>query len=236
MPMRILGVIPARGGSKGVPRKNIREIGGHPLIAYTLRAAQASTRLTRCIVSTEDAEIAEVAGRYGGDVPFVRPAELAADGSGSIGVVQHAVAALEDAGEVYDAVCLLQPTHPLRTGADIDAAVERFGSRPQASALVTVVPVPHEFNPHWTFLEDGGYLRIATGDEELFKRRQDLPSAYVRDGAIYLTRRDTLMRGGSLYGDRLTYLEMPAERHVNIDTLEDWRDAERLLLSHPRSV
>ena len=139
--MNVLGLIPARGGSKGVPRKNIRQLAGKPLLAYTAEAALASSRLTRVILSTDDEEIAEVGRSCGLEVPFLRPAKLAEDTTPTLPVVQHAVQFLETRGEQFDAICLLQPTNPLRQTSDIDGCIELLESA-EADTVFTMLAVP----------------------------------------------------------------------------------------------
>jgi CMP-N,N'-diacetyllegionaminic acid synthase len=223
--MRVLGLIPARGGSKGIPGKNVRLLGGRPLLAYTAEAARASRRLSRVVLSTDDPGIAEVGRSCGLEVPFLRPAGLARDETPTLPVVQHAVAELERAGDRFDAVCLLQPTSPLRRPEDIDGSIEMLETR-GLDAVVSVLPVPPEHNPHWVYFRDGeGLLRLATGEDEPIPRRQELPPAFHRDGSIYVTRRDVLL-SGSLYGRRLGgYLVSACS--VNLDTPADWERAER---------
>jgi CMP-N,N'-diacetyllegionaminic acid synthase len=156
--MKILAIIPARGGSKGVPGKNIKELGGKPLIAYTIESALQSALLTKVIVSTDSLEIMEIAQQWKAEVPFQRPAELAEDDTTSLAVVQHSLRFYEEKGEGFDAVCLLQPTSPFREAGFIDGAIRQF-MLSNADALVSVLPVPHEFNPHWTFkTNDKGFL------------------------------------------------------------------------------
>lgn len=226
--LTVLGVITARGGSKGVPRKNIRPLGGRPLLAWTTAAALASRRLTRTVLSTDDEEIARLGRECGVEVPFLRPAELASDAAPTLPVLQHAVAALEANGARFDAICLLQPTAPLRTTADIDACIETL-ERTGADSVVTMSPVPAEFNPHWVYFESGGTFRLSTGEPAPIPRRQELPPAYHREGSVYVTRRDVLMEGNSLYGKSLAgYIVDPSER-VNIDTPADWEHAEALI-------
>lgn len=229
--MRVLGLIPARGGSKGIPGKNVRLLGGKPLLAWTAEAALASRRLSRVVLSTDDEEIAETGRRYGLETPFLRPAELARDDTPTLPVVRHALEVLEraePAGHRFDAVCLLQPTSPFRRAADVDGCIALLEER-GLDAVVSVLPVPPEHNPHWVYFEDGGLLRLATGEEQPIPRRQELPPAFHRDGSIYVTRRDILM-AGSLYGRRLGGYGMPdAGRSVNLDTPADWERAERLL-------
>ena len=224
----MLGVITARGGSKGVPRKNIRLLCGKPLLQYTAEAALAAKRLSRVILTTEDEEIAAVGQSCGLEVPFLRPAELARDDTPTLPVVQHAVRWIEEQGESYDAICLLQPTNPLRRAAEIDGCVEQLEAG-EADAVVTVLPVPAEYNPHWVYLRDEtGLLRLSTGESDPLPQRQALPAAFYREGSVYVTRRDVLMEKNSLYGSRLEgYLI--ADESVNIDGPEDWARAEALL-------
>ena len=226
--MRILGIIPARGGSKGVPGKNIKLLGGLPLLAYTAQSALASKRLTKVILSTDCPSIAAVAQQYGLEVPFLRPETLATDTASSIAVVQHAVSYLENQGEFFDAVCLLQPTSPFRPKGFIDKAIQKF-IQDGADALVSVLPVPHEFNPHWVFKpNEKGFLQIATGEAEIINRRQDLPRAFFRDGAIYITK-TSVIKEGSFYGTKLSYIEGYTDFYVNIDRPEDWEKAKEKL-------
>ncbi|MGE0128191.1 MAG: acylneuraminate cytidylyltransferase family protein [Blastocatellales bacterium] len=227
--MRVLGLIPARGGSKGVPRKNIKLLCGRPLLAYTADAAFASRRLSRVILSTEDEEIAEVARSCGLEIPFLRPVELGRDETPMLPVVQHAVRFLEERGDHFDAICLLQPTNPVRTADDIDGCIQLLESN-DADAVVTVLPVPAEHNPHWVyFRDDQGRLRLSTSEAAPIPRRQELPPAFHREGSVYVTRRETLMERNSFYGARLLGYEMNAERSVNIDDHEDWLRAEGLI-------
>jgi CMP-N,N'-diacetyllegionaminic acid synthase len=227
--MRVLGVVTARGGSKGVPRKNIRPLAGRPLIAWTADTALAAKRLDRVILSTDDDEIAAAGRAAGLDVPFMRPAELALDTTPTLPVLQHAVAALEATGDRYDTICLLQPTNPLRTAAMIDAAIDAL-ARSDADSLITVLPVPADYNPHWVyFATPSGELRIATGEATPIPRRQDLPPAFHREGSVYLMRRDVLMIVGSLYGARVIGHEVDPSVSLNIDTPEDWARAEAIV-------
>jgi len=227
--MKVLGIITARGGSKGIPRKNIRPLCGKPLLAYTAEAALSARLLSSVVLSTEDDEIAAVGQACGLRVPFMRPLELAGDRVPSLPVVQHAVRWLSEHGELYDAVCLLQPTNPLRKAEHIDACLELLQSK-NADAVVSVLSVPHEYNPHWVYFEDAsGALRISTGEAQPIPRRQDLPPAFHRDGSVYVTKRDVLMERNSLFGDRLVGYPMDPAHSVNIDLPEDWQVAEELL-------
>jgi CMP-N,N'-diacetyllegionaminic acid synthase len=227
--MRIVGLVPARGGSKGIPRKNARLLAGRPVLAYTADAAARARRLSRVILSTEDSEIAELGRSCGLEVPFVRPAELARDDTPMLPVVQHALRWLEEHGERFDAVCLLQPTHPLRRPEDIDACVALLETK-AADAIVTLSPVPAEYNPHWVYFRtEDDWIRLATGEAAPICRRQDLPAAFHREGSVYVTRRDVVLQQNSLYGRRLLGYPIEGSQSVNLDTVEDWIRAEALL-------
>ena len=155
----ILALIPARGGSKGVPRKNIKLLGNIPLIEYTIHSAKESKLLTQIVVSTEDQEIAIAAEIYGCKPPFIRPSDLAQDKSTSLEVVQHSIAFFESQNVFFDAVCLLQPTSPFRERGFIDKAIQKF-IESNADSLVSVLPIPNEYNPHWAFEEnENGLLK-----------------------------------------------------------------------------
>ncbi len=227
--LNVLGVIPARGGSKGVPRKNIRLLNGRPLISYTIDACQRSEHLARFTVSTEDDEIAQLVGDCQCHVTR-RPAELASDTAASLPVVQHALLAVEqEFGQVFDAVCLLQPTTPLRRSVDIDQAIQLLAD-PTVDAVVSVTRIPDKFHPNWAFqINEEGHLVRVLADTELATRRQLLQPTYFRNGAVYAVKRSVLIEQNSLYGNRTACLEMDPALAVNIDTPEDWELAERRL-------
>lgn len=227
--MRILGLIPARGGSKGFPRKNLHPVNGRPLLALTTDSALAAKRLARVILSTDDEEIAAAGRALGVEAPFRRPAELASDTAPTLPVIQHALRFCDDSGDRFDAVCLLQPTSPMRTAADIDGCADLLESS-GADSVFSMLPVPHHYNPHWVFEQDGeGWLQLATGEERIIPRRQELPAAWHRDGSIYITRRETL-EGGSLYGSRIRGYPMSyGASLVNIDSPGDIAVLERAL-------
>lgn len=227
--MRVLGIIPARGGSKGVPRKNIKLLGGKPLLAYAVESALASSRLSRVILSTEDDEIAQIGNDLGVEVPFLRPAELAEDTTPTMPVVLHAVRSLEESGESYDAVCLLQPTNPFRRPEDIDACIDIL-AKSGSDSVVSVLRVPDPYNPMWTFWKnDDGTLALTSGEAEPIVRRQELPSAFYRDGSVYVTRTQALFKYGNLYGRSVQSYEIDPAFAVNIDTLSDWNSAEVMI-------
>ncbi len=227
--MRVLGIIPARGGSKGIPRKNLKLLHGKALLAYTTESALESKRLSRVILSTDDEEIAETGRALGVEVPFIRPSELANDTSPTFPVVMHAVRQMENDGFLFDAICLLQPTNPLRRAEDIDACVELFETS-GADSVISVLPVPHQYNPKWVYWRDAaGDMVLSTGENSPVSRRQDLPPAFHREGSVYVTRRAVLDSHGDLYGGKVLGYEIEPERSVNVDTKEDWDQAEKML-------
>lgn len=227
--MRILGVIPARGGSKGVPGKNIRLLGGKPLLAYTVAAAAGSRRLTRTLVSTDDQTIADVARDAGAEVPFLRPSELAGDSARAVPVIQHAITFAEaEEGQRYDAVVMLQPTTPFRTTEDLDGALELLATS-GSDSVISVVDVAGHHPARMKYLEGDRLLDPPFCETEENQPRQELRPMFLRNGAIYATRREVLMTRGSFKGDDCRAWIMPAERSVNIDTALDFHWAELLL-------
>ena len=218
----ILGVIPARGGSKGVPRKNLVPILGKPLIAYTIEAALQSRRLSRAVVSTDDEEIARVSRDCGAEVPFLRPPELATDSALSLGVMQHAVREMERLeGKKYDVAVMLQPTTPLRLGSDIDTGIDLL-LKSGADAVISVVEVgAHHPLRMKKVLEDGQLVNFIDQGFEDMRPRQELPPVYIRNGALYITRRDVLVNENSFTGKDCRAYEMPEDRSVNIDSESD---------------
>ena len=199
--MNILAVIPARGGSKGVPGKNKKLLNGKPLIQYSIDAALQSKYISEVVVTTDDSEIIAIAKSLGANVPFVRPKHLAEDTTPTLPVIQHAVSHFKTEGKQFDAICLLQPTSPFRPKGFLDKALETFQEK-QTDSLVSVLEVPHQYNPHWTFeANENGILQIATGEQNIIPRRQELPKAYHRDGSIYITKTNVLMHENSLYGN-----------------------------------
>jgi len=216
--VNVLGVIPARGGSKGIPHKNLRPVGGRPLLAYTADAALASRRLTRVVVSTDDPAIGEAARSLGLDVPFLRPSELAADETPMLPVLQHALGATAEGGRA-DVVVLLQPTSPLRRAEHIDAAVDLLMTS-GADSVVSVVDVPHQFNPVSVMKLEGDRL-VPYADGPLVTRRQDKPRVFARNGPAVLAVRATVLDGSSLYGRDVRPLFMTAEESLDVDTPAD---------------
>jgi len=224
--MRPLIIIPARGGSKGIPRKNIVPLKGHPLIYYTIKAALATVPKERIVLSTDSDEIAGVARQCGLDVNYRRPAELATDTAGSREVILDVMDWADGQGMDYDAVVLLQPTSPLRVAEDITGAMELYGD--DVDMVVSVTEA--RSNPYYNCFEtdDDGYLHVSKGDG-LYTRRQDVPPAFEYNGAVYVINpasiRNMAMRA---FPRRVPYV-MPAERSVDIDGPVDLIIAEHLM-------
>jgi CMP-N,N'-diacetyllegionaminic acid synthase len=230
--LKVLALIPARGGSVTLPRKNVLPFGGKPLIAHSIEVARAAREagapIDRIIVSTDDVEIADVSRHFGAEVPFMRPAELARPDTASLPVAQHAVRNAEQAGNRrYDWVLLLQPTSPLRTRQDVCGALDIVGQS-DPTAVVSVTNANNTHPAKLKLLEDG-VLKPYLGNSLQQPARQDFAfDVYKTNGAIYLTQRNVLMDEGSFYGSRPRGLVMPPERSIDIDTRLDFELAEFL--------
>jgi CMP-N,N'-diacetyllegionaminic acid synthase len=225
--MIVLGIVPARGGSKGVPHKNLRVLGGQSLLARTAAAVRASRSLTRTVLSTDDPEIAAAGHALGLDVPFMRPEELAADDTPMLPVLRHAVETLAREGFQADILVLLQPTSPFRRAEHIDAAVDLLAAS-GADSVVSVVEVPHQFSPVSVLtVTDGRVTPYAPGP--LVTRRQDKPRVYARNGPAVLAVRVSVIERGTLYGDDCRPLIMTPADSVDIDDPHDFEYAEFLL-------
>jgi CMP-N-acetylneuraminic acid synthetase len=217
----VLGIIPARGGSKRLPGKNIKPLAGKPLIAWTISAARRSRRLSRAVVSTDDPRIARAARRCGGDVPFMRPAALAKDSSTSAEAAQHAVSWFEAAeGRPVDWVVLLQPTSPLVTAQDIDAAIALAVDSGADSAQTVTEDHLHPWHR---------YLMNGTRLSPMMARPKKAPSVYRPNGMVYVVRRDVLMKDGKFQGRDHRGLVCPFEASIDIDDEWDFELAGRLL-------
>ncbi|MBS1583347.1 MAG: acylneuraminate cytidylyltransferase family protein [Bacteroidetes bacterium] len=229
--MRTLYLIPARGGSKGLPGKNIRPVLGKPLIAWTIGCAleAARQRPGAVVVSTDDPAIAEVARAHGALVPFLRPAELAQDTSASIDAVLHALDMLEGLGERFDLVCLLEATSPLRTPADVVSAIDRLLASPGAESIVGIGRC---VSGHPAFLvkkDAAGTLSPFLGDAVRALRRQELDDVYFLEGSLYIARVSTLAQRRSFYHDRTLGFEVADWKTFEVDDLKDLLIVERLL-------
>ena len=233
--MYILGIIPARGGSKSVPKKNIRLLAGKPLIAYTIETAQKCKMLNRTVVSTDDVEIAEVAKKYGGDVPFIRPKDLSLDDTPMIPVLQHTVYFIEKKeNSRVDVVVLLDPTSPFRRIEDIEACIQKL-ERENADSVVTVCEVEH--NPYFVMMElDDGKLVPLIKSDKVITRRQDAPEVYRLNAAVYAVKRDVLMNANEIITDNTMAVIMSQELSTHIDHVVDFDFAEHLMKKGITSV
>ncbi len=224
----MLAVIPARGGSKGLPHKNLREFAGVPLIVHSIRLAKMCPQITRTIVSTDDEAIAKVAIQHGAEVPFLRPPELAQDDTPMLPVLQHALRGCEGrSGQVYKSLLLLDPTSPGRLPEDVKGACELLQSDPKAIGVIGVSE-PH-FNPRWVCVEENeGYARMAFPGDKLYTRRQDVPPVYRINGTLYLWKREYILSADKLaFGNGSHKLwKIPEERAIHIDELRDFQMGE----------
>lgn len=226
MNSNVVAIIPARGGSRGIPRKNVRLLCGKPLIAYTIETALSSELVDRVVVSTEDEEIAEVSKKYGAEV-IRRPGELAQDDTPSLPVYQHAIRHLEKMEDYRpEIIVILQPTSPLRIVEDIDRAIEGF-LEAKYDSIVSVCEVEHP--PHWMYTLAGNRLKPVMKDGENVTRRQDAPKVYRLNGAVYVTSREIIMKENRLLGRDTRAHIMPLERSIDIDTELDFKLADLLM-------
>ena len=234
--MEILAIIPARGGSKGIPRKNIKPIAGKPLIAWIIQAAKGSKYITRIIVSTDDNEIASVSKEYGAEAPFIRPKEISGDLSTDVEFLTHALKALkEKEGYEPDIVLRLPPTSPLCTRAHIDEGIKTLLDDNSLDAVRPICEAPKHPYKLWKIGEDGKHLepflpKSFTGHDEPHNLpRQLFPKVYIHTGAMDVMRLDTILKHKSTSGKRLGFFFMKHEDSVNIDSQLDFEIAEMLL-------
>jgi CMP-N,N'-diacetyllegionaminic acid synthase len=218
MTKRVLSIIPARGGSKGLPRKNILDLAGKPLIAWTIEASLNSKYITKTMVSSDDKEILDISIKYGSEI-IKRPDNLATDTATSESVVKHAIDYLESIGEVFDFVVLLQPTSPLRNFKDIDSAFETMFNS-DATAIISVCKFDNKVLK--TFIKnENGFLQGISNNKYPFMRRQDLPLVYMSNGAIYITNTKSFRDGGSFLTSKTVNYLMDIRKSVDVDTLKD---------------
>jgi CMP-N-acetylneuraminic acid synthetase len=232
---KILALIPARGGSKGVPRKNIRLVGGKPLIAYSIETAiRAGHLFHNILVSTDDEEIGDISRQYGAEVPFLRPADLGGDRIPMLPVIRHAVQFVESRDQIkLDWVFLLQPTAPFRTAEDLENAVA-LALQGGCDSVISVVQV---FSTHPILMkriENNVLLPFCMEEKEGTRRQDYQPPAYMRNGAIYLSKRDVLINEDSIWGKTIRPYIMPEERSVNIDSELDLKLADFMLQEQAR--
>lgn len=223
----ILAIIPARGGSKGVPKKNIKLLNNIPLIGYSIQEAKKSKYITRVVVSTDDEDIAEISKEFNGEIPCLRPKELATDTSSTIDSVVHMINYLKEK-ENYspDYICLLQCTSPLRTHEDIDRAIEKLLNT-EFDGIISVCEA--EVNPYWTNIFEKDKLKYFLEKGKNITRRQDLPKIYRYNGAIFIIRTDIFTKEKTFETDNITGYIMSSENSIDIDTLNDFRIAELLM-------
>jgi CMP-N,N'-diacetyllegionaminic acid synthase len=228
MNTNVLGIVPARAGSKGVPGKNIRRLAGRPLIEYTARAAKAAGVLDRVILSTDSEAIADAGRRAGLEAPFLRPEALAQDDTPMLPVLRHVLTTLAAEGWLADIVVLLQPTSPLRRPEHIVSAVGMLRET-GADSVVSVVELPRHLSPDYVMRIEDGMLRPFLPEGARVTRRQDARPAYARDGTVYAFRGATLERFGDIYGGDCRPLLIAAAESLSIDSPDDWDAAERML-------
>ena len=228
----VLAIVPARGGSKSLPRKNLRPLAGHPLVAYSIAAGLQSTSVSRVVVSTDDEEIAEVSRRYGAEVPFLRPQALALDDTPDLPVFQHALGSLATDGYKPDVVVQLRPTSPLRPSDCIDQAVEILLAREEADSVRGVVQSGQNPFKMWRIRDDGRMTPLlADGAREAYNMpRQKLPSTYWQTGHVDAVRPRTILEKGSMSGEFILPLVLDPRYSIDIDTLRDWERAEWILM------
>ncbi len=232
--MEVLGLIPARGGSKSIPRKNIRSFAGHPLIAYSIAAGKSATTVSRVVVSTDDEEIASIARSYGAETPFLRPKDISQDHTSDLPVFQHALQWLAgQEGYKPDVVVQLRPTSPLRRVEHIDRSLYYLLEHPEADSARTIC-VPFQ-NPYkmWR-IEESGLMKplISCDIQEAYNQpRQALPEVYWQTGYVDAVWSDTIMQKNSMTGDRILPVVIDPEDWIDIDSPDDWQRAERLLIT-----
>lgn len=235
MKEKILALIPARGGSKGVPRKNIRSVGGKPLIAYSIESALAAGNdFYRILVSTDDPEIAEISKKYGAEVPFLRPQDLGGDRIAMLPVIKHAVQFVENQDQVkIDWVFLMQPTAPFRTKEDIHNAIQ-LANEGGCDSVISVVQVFAVHPILMKRIENNQLLPFCIEEKEGTRRQDYEPSAFMRNGAIYLTKRNILMDKNSIWGETIRPYVMPEQRSLNIDSEMDLKLVDLIMSENLR--
>ena len=225
----MLAIIPARGGSKGLPRKNLRRMGGLPLIVHSIKLAQMCPDISRCVVSTDDSEIATTAKNYGAEVPFLRPAHLADDHTPTMPVIRHALDVIDPDGSEYDFVLLLEPTSPGRLPSDVHEAYTRLEASPESDGIIGVHKP--EFNPVWhAVTEQGGRMQDLIDDGGQFGRRQDAPPVFRIDGSLYIWRSDFVRKCGDAWrpGNFLMH-EVEERQFINIDNAYELEKADAMI-------
>lgn len=226
---KIVAIIPARGGSKSIPRKNIKLFCGKPLIYWKIKAAQDSNIFDKIIVSTDDQEIADIAKSFGAEIPFLRPAKLAEDTTPTVEVLEHTLKQLQNSGYTPDVFVLLEPTTPGTSSTNIKEAVETFFKK-DADSVISLVKVPTQYNANWQFiLDENNETSLFTGTpiSKIIRRRQDLPATYYRNSALYVFKPSLLQEKiPNFYGIKTYGYIMDATESFDLDRPEDWEFAE----------
>jgi CMP-N,N'-diacetyllegionaminic acid synthase len=217
---KILAVVPARGGSKGLPKKNIRPLLGKPLIAWSIEQAQASKYIDKVVVSTDDKEISEVAVTYGADVPFMRPDELAQDGTLSIDVILHCINYFESVKDKYDIIVMVEPTSPLRETEDLDKAIEMLVDDKKAESIVGLCKVEAVHPAFLVKLEDN-LLRPYINKDFKVLRRQEIDDLYFFEGSLYISYSESLKKRKSFYHDNCLAYVVPRWKSYELDDISD---------------
>ena len=231
--MKIIGLIPARSGSKGIPGKNLKLLGDLPLLAHTCIESLKSKVLDNIIISTDSQKIADVAMLYGVDAPFLRPPDISGDSSSASEYVEHFLGFLKSQEQsMPEVIVILQPTCPFRVAQDIDNATQLLLDS-NLDCITSVNELPSKYNPAWQFKLEGLNLQPYGDNKDwssIVKNRQLLESTFTRNGAIYAFRVNSFLKNGNIYGSRVGGYKMPIERSINIDEPEDWIAAERYLI------
>jgi len=235
---KILALIPARGGSKGLPGKNIKPLLGKPLIAWTIEQAKASKYIDKIVVSTDDEKIAKVAMQYGAEVPFLRPKELAKDDSPTIDTVLHALNFFSNKGEVFDLIALLEPTSPLRDSEDIDRCIESLVNRDDAESIVSVCKLEGAHPEFNVIIDEKGFIRRFSDMSSNFNvlRRQDLSEIFFFEGTIYISKVPFLIRLKNFYHNKTLAYVVPRWKSIEIDEICDLICAEALMKAKQEGI
>ena len=227
---KIFAIIPARGGSKGLPGKNIRTLAGKPLIAWTIEHAKSSKYIDKVVVSTDDPEIAKIAKKYGAEVPFLRPKELATDDAKTIDVILHALNWLATRDDYYDLLVLLEPTSPLRDVGDIDKCIEMLIGNPKAEAIVSVAKLESTHPEFNVVINEEGFIRKPDGTTNFeVLRRQDLEDVYFFEGSIYISDVEALKQKRTFYHKLTLVYVVPKYKSLEVDELCDFICIEALM-------
>lgn len=228
MVSNVVALIPARGGSKGIPNKNIKTINGKPLIAYSIEFALSSKKIDRVIVSTDNKKIADIAKKYGAEVPFLRPSNLATDSAPMYGTVKHLIDFLSYSKCEYKFLALLQPTSPMRLKKDFHSALNTIKEDATIDSIVSLEELPKHLSPEFLMKIDNGQIYPYIKSAKNIFRRQDVSSAFIRSGQFYISRISSLSDKNTIYGNKsLPYITN--HKAFNLDTLEDWELAKKLM-------